>query len=572
MKKKYLYLSLIFLIVNQVKSQSQLTTDSLAITHSGITFNSLDSIQTVNLTALCKVWGLLKYYHPSVAKGNFDMDQELFKVTHKIYACKTKEEFNTILNQWIIGFGTIETCKKCKEPNGNTVVISPDFKWLTDETIFTADVIKALVFIKENPSLGNHYYIEKSKWIGNPKFKNEKGYTKLVNPDEGFRVLCLFRYWNMIQYFFPYKDIIGEDWNSIIPEFLPKFLKATDSLSYRLTALELIAQIHDTHANIYNSRTIEKYRGANYSPAQVKFIEDKAVVTGYFNNKLADTSLLQIGDIITKINAKTVEELIKNRQPISPASNYPTQLRNIARDLLRSNQTTLNIEINRNNKLLLIDIPLVKGNRLDLYKDFLGSSDTCFKLLNSEVSYFNLGKIKTKYLPDLMKIAIKTKGIIIDLRCYPSEFMVFEMAKYLLPFETPFVKFSSGNVDYPGYFECKEIVKNGHSNKEYYKGKVIIIINEITQSQAEYTTMALRTAPNAIVIGSTTAGADGDISAISLPGDIRTVISGLGVFYPDGKPTQRIGIIPNIELKPTIKGIKEGRDELIEKAIEVINQ
>lgn len=570
MKKKYLYLSLIFLTANQVKSQ--LTTDSLAITHSGITINSLDSTQTVNLRALCKVWGLLKYYHPSVAKGNVDMDQELFKVMPKIYACKTKEEFNKILYQWILGFGKVETCKKCKEPNGNTVVISPDFKWLTDETIFTTDVIKTLVFIKENPSLGNHYYIEKSKWIGNPEFKNEKGYAKLVNPDAGFRVLCLFRYWNMIQYFFPYKDIIGEDWNTKISEFLPKFLKATDSLSYRLTALELIAQIRDTHANIYNSRTIEKYRGANYSPAQVKFIEDKAVVTGYFNNKLADTSMLQIGDIITKINAKTVEALIKERQPISPASNYPTQLRNIARDLLRSNETALNIEINRNNKLLLIDIPLVKGNRIDLYKDFSGSSDTCFKLITKDVSYFNFGKIKTKYLPDLMKIAMQTKGIIIDLRCYPSEFMVFEMAKYLLPFETPFAKFSSGNIDYPGYFEYNEIVKNGRSNKEYYKGKVIIIINEITQSQAEYTTMALRTAPNAIVIGSTTAGADGNISAISLPGDIRTVISGLGVFYPEGKPTQRIGIIPNIELKPTIKGIKEGRDELIEKAIEVINQ
>ena len=50
------------------------------------------------------------------------------------------------------------------------------------------------------------------------------------------------------------------------------------------------------------------------------------------------------------------------------------------------------------------------------------------------------------------------------------------------------------------------------------------------------------------------------------------MISGIGVYYPDGKETQRIGIIPDIEIKPTIKGIREGRDELLEKAISIINE
>jgi len=84
--------------------------------------------------------------------------------------------------------------------------------------------------------------------------------------------------------------------------------------------------------------------------------------------------------------------------------------------------------------------------------------------------------------------------------------------------------------------------------------------------------MALRVAPNATVVGSTTAGADGNVSQFSLPGGINTMISGIGVYYPDGKETQRIGMIPDIVIKPTIKGIKQDRDELIEKAIELINK
>ena len=82
--------------------------------------------------------------------------------------------------------------------------------------------------------------------------------------------------------------------------------------------------------------------------------------------------------------------------------------------------------------------------------------------------------------------------------------------------------------------------------------------------------MAFRTAPKATVIGSTTAGADGNISPFHLPGNLRTMISGIGVFYPDGTATQRVGIVPDIEVKPTIQGIKDGRDELLEKAMEII--
>jgi C-terminal processing protease CtpA/Prc len=100
----------------------------------------------------------------------------------------------------------------------------------------------------------------------------------------------------------------------------------------------------------------------------------------------------------------------------------------------------------------------------------------------------------------------------------------------------------------------------------------VILVNEITQSQAEYTTMAFRAAPNVTVIGSTTAGADGNVSPIYLVGGIRTMISGIGVFYPDGKGTQRVGIIPDIVVDRTIEGIKNGKDELLEKAIEIINK
>jgi C-terminal processing protease CtpA/Prc len=99
---------------------------------------------------------------------------------------------------------------------------------------------------------------------------------------------------------------------------------------------------------------------------------------------------------------------------------------------------------------------------------------------------------------------------------------------------------------------------------------VVILVDETSQSQAEYTAMALRVAPGAVVVGSTTAGADGNVSPIPLPGGLRTMISGIGVFYPDRTPTQRIGIVPDVVAMPTVEGLRMGRDEVLEAAVRVI--
>jgi C-terminal processing protease CtpA/Prc len=101
----------------------------------------------------------------------------------------------------------------------------------------------------------------------------------------------------------------------------------------------------------------------------------------------------------------------------------------------------------------------------------------------------------------------------------------------------------------------------------HYKGTVVVLVDETSMSHAEYTAMAFRAVPGAVVAGSTTAGADGNVSRIPLPGGEYAMMSGLGVFYPDNRPTQQVGIIPDLMVRPTIRGIREKRDEVLEAAV-----
>mgnify|MGYP003694000455 CR=1 FL=1 len=142
------------------------------------------------------------------------------------------------------------------------------------------------------------------------------------------------------------------------------------------------------------------------------------------------------------------------------------------------------------------------------------------------------------------------------------------MGRYLKPDSTPFVKYTGPVYNHPGAFKVIGTLKMELVTRisiATYKGLVVILVNEQTQSSAEYTAMALRTAPHAVVMGSETAGADGDISYVPFPGGFRSPFSGLGIYYPDGTDTQGVGIVPDIFVYPTRQGISAGRDEVLEK-------
>jgi C-terminal processing protease CtpA/Prc len=109
------------------------------------------------------------------------------------------------------------------------------------------------------------------------------------------------------------------------------------------------------------------------------------------------------------------------------------------------------------------------------------------------------------------------------------------------------------------------------SDKRHYKGKTVMLINEFAGSQSETTGLFLEAANGTKFIGSPTAGADGDMTNFTVPGGISITFSGQGVRHADGRQLQRVGLLPDVEVKPTIQGIREGRDEVLERAIEYLS-
>jgi hypothetical protein len=65
-------------------------------------------------------------------------------------------------------------------------------------------------------------------------------------------------------------------------------------------------------------------------------------------------------------------------------------------------------------------------------------------------------------------------------------------------------------------------------------------------------------------------GANGDVTNLVLPGNITVNFTGQSVRHADGRQLQRVGIQPTIRVEPTIRGLLEGRDEVLETAIKFL--
>ncbi len=565
---RVLFICSLVLFTTVGNAQAHITADtSSELKSSGVSHITCDSATVRTLTKLGMLWGFIKYYHAGVNRGNFEMDAELFRVLPLVLAPGIDPD--RVMEEWVDHFGVPGKCEKCP-PIDDTAnaMLMPDYGYLFDQGWFPRSLITKLDHIRKNRlNRSDLQYVTTGAGVGNPVFTNELPYEGQIYPDAGMRLLALYRFWNMVQYFHPSRHLTRGSWNQALADLVPEFCRARDTLAYYHACVHMIARIRDGHARLTEPKPIRRLQGTNMPAFRFMFAEDKLVIT-IVKDTLDLAQKLKRGDVIAMINGVSVDTLIQRYRHLAVTSNATEDLYHIAGDpLFRSNDTLLRMEIIRGGKQLSVVVPLF--DPMNISHDYYKSPETGYKMVRSDIGYIYPAKLNGDDLSAVKHLMRNAKGIIVDLRCYPNTFMPFTYCNWLKKGESPFVQFSQIDLRLPGRIKRAATVRNGCASSDCYEGKVVVIVNYTTASQAEYTTMALA-GPNTIVIGDTTAGADGNISPITLPGNIKTRISGLGVYYPDGTQTQQVGVKIDKIVRPTIEGIRQGKDEQLETAINYI--
>ncbi|MCP4156400.1 MAG: hypothetical protein GY757_52290 [bacterium] len=525
---------------------------------------SLD--QTKRLATLAKVWGFLKYYHPDVATGEIDWDGALLAAIPNFKDAGDFDSFNAEVANLLVTAGDFSKDDYNPEP---LEIKNPQmFKWTKDRSLFTKENRKELWMLKVKHVPAENHYVQAAQYTNQAQFSNELPYSSPAYPGEEMRLLALFRYWNIVQYFYPYKDEMDKDWEEVLDEFIPLVLEAEDEMAYHLTIRRLSTRLNDSHAFMM-SVALTNFYGSYEAPFETRFIEGKTVVTRVHPTLLDSPEDVKVGDVILKVGDTGIETFRDNLRPYTPASNDRGIERNICRKVAMCTETRNSYTISRNEVIHTISTECYEYSVIMSHLDAIDAATPKWEILPGNIGYVHMGVMENDDVELCMTELMDTRAIIIDVRNYPN-FILYYMCYFLVPNSTPFASFTEPDLGSPGDFNWAGEASVGWGNPACYTGRVVILANEQTQSRAEFTIMAFQAAPDATLIGTQTAGADGDITGFTVPGGLVTYMTGLGAFYADGSPTQRIGLLPDIEVDNTIEGLRQGRDEVIERAVQFI--
>lgn len=555
-----------------------------------------------------KVWGFLKYNHPALATGAIDADSLFIDGLLAIDDAKSQQHKDDVLLRLLQSLQTASNAEGVNAKPVNTDLLkNVDHTWFNGDKFLSAAVRSQLkqVFVRRYTGDHHHYYMTRHFDVNLP---NEKAYNfaDSASLPYAYRMLSLAKIQATVDYLFPHKYLMDKDWNGVIQQAIPKFIQAESRRDYEKELLLLTANLNDTHSNgfyrnLKSAKSILKVR--YYPPFDYSLVNDgkQILVTKIIVPALCAAADIRSGDLITRINDLTVQERVLELSRYLPASNANAlahQLNNYLENLLyiteslhadltykRAGKTTQTkiewVSKPEDVKTLTsyvrqLNTPKVQGKDLE----FIAADVVVFRA-NETTRFLNgfADDQLTAGMDSLFTQAGKQKGMVFDLRSYPDwggfPFMLYNrFGQDTIPFAQYYAlnkqqigtfRLLTNNVEY-----YPQTAKPG---MHVYNGKVVVLVNGSTRSAAEHNAMFLQHMfPQLITIGSQSAGADGDVVSLTLPGGNKLEFTGNAIFYPDGTEVQRRGVKIDKFIKPTIDDLVGNEDTLLKEALRMINQ
>lgn len=383
--------------------------------------------------------------------------------------------------------------------------------------------------------------------------------TKLAN---------IIFFWNVIQHFHPYFEYFSEDWKAILPISLDLASQSTSKNDFIHVLKKMMAVTKDSHFFVSEA----PIRGANknnyVNKLDLDWVENKLVVSSIAdNNPLCD---LKRGDVILKINGFATDSLINNELQFSSSGNLMRKYKHTAKSILSS------FDLNKNISLLISDKDnsqkevILNLNQLNFIQKNIPI--TYIKELTSGVYYINISGIPWKLFKNKLHELEKAKGLIFDLREYPSPSFI-KILRYLSP--TPInlggylfrIIFRFPNHNYIQYDTLESRKLN--PKKPYLAAPKIFLMGSETISFGETFIELIDYYNLGTIIGQNSAGANGDVN-LSATSNFVIGWTGIKALKRNGQNFYGIGFQPKIIVNPTLNGLRERKDETIEKALKTL--
>lgn len=377
--------------------------------------------------------------------------------------------------------------------------------------------------------------------------------------DRSTRLAAVLLASGVLEQFYPYADVVRLDMPAAVDEALRSAATAT-AASFTSTLARLSSHLHDGHGTVSGPG-----RPSKWLPLAFEFVgNDLAVISTSDSAGRA-----RVGDVVIALDGRPVAEALDELRAELSAS------------------TEGHMRSRLGQRMMMTDVPRVltlrapDGRTREVrFEPGVGmlppppADPDSIAEVKPGIYYVDLERVTDADWKREVERFAKGKGLIFDMRGYPSRISAAPIAhltrepvwsaRWNVPvLRKPFM--ADVEWDTTGRWPVAP-------NSPHITAPVVFITDGRAVSYAETWMGMIEAYQLGTIVGEPTAGTNGNVSSIALPGGYSMSYTGMKVLKHDGSRHHGIGIHPTVPASRTIQGLAAGRDEALERAIEVVSK
>jgi len=370
--------------------------------------------------------------------------------------------------------------------------------------------------------------------------------------DRTTRLAAVAAAWSMLGQFFPYLDVKSRAaWSDALGPALRAAATDRDDLAFRDTLRRLLARLHDGHA------TVPYYQPESGTlPIAWDWIQNRLVVTAVSKGAAG----VKRGDVVSAIGGVPAGRALATRAALESGSPQWARTRALDELLTGPPGGTTTVGIGRRN----VTLTFAKD------AEVIEAKPEAIAEISPGLFYVDLDRVTQSGFDARIPDLARAQGLIFDLRGYPRMSPAFLQHFSDRPVKS--AHFTSLAVDRPdtpgvpasdGQWTLEPLTPRFTTN-------AVFITNGSAISYSESILSVVAGNHLADIVGSPSAGANGNITTFTLPGGYQIIWTGMRVTNRDGSRHFTTGVQPTVPVRRTVAGVRASRDELLDRAIKLV--
>ncbi len=385
----------------------------------------------------------------------------------------------------------------------------------------------------------------------------------LTAADSALRYANVIIAWNIFQHFYPYFDVVAADWDAVLTETLTRASNSSNEKDYLQTLQWMVAQLEDGHGYVQHP-ILREYAGL---PFLVDAVEERIIITA-LGADVEENACVKRGDIVISVDEVRAGEVLRGSKKYFSGSPQWKMYRALIDFGLGQRGTEAALVLERQGTRVECQVARNRNGMIEETRPAL------IEKLHDGIYYVDLGRTSMESFNAELPELAEADGIVFDLRGYPNN--THGVLQHLSADTLSSAIWQVPMQIYPDQVDLVGYDSSGRWALEpaepHLQGKIVFLTDGRAISYAESVMGIVEHYQLGEIVGQPTAGANGNVNPFSLPGGYRVSWTGMRVIKHDESQHHLIGIQPTVYVERTVEGVLAGRDEFLEKALELIQE